>query len=212
MQGTIAPRGELKATLIRGKNHTQVSRAWKLRNALRRSYLQGLLAVPAARLITRFLPATVITSELRATLIRADGTMVDYGVVSRKVVTNAGVAFIVDAFQGNTELEDMRYHGVGTGTGNEAAGDTALGTESTTILTVNSVRATGTNSESSAPVATFTATVSFDGSGAITEHGIFSDVDVGEGVLLDRSKFDAINVVSGDSILFTYSLTLTAGS
>jgi hypothetical protein len=36
-------------------------------------------------------------------------------------------------------------------------------------------------------------------------------VDVSQGTLLDRSVFTAINVVSADSIQFTYSLTLSSG-
>ena len=35
----------------------------------------------------------------KATLIRANGKRVDYGVLSRRVVTNAGVNAVVDAFQ-----------------------------------------------------------------------------------------------------------------
>jgi hypothetical protein len=58
---------------------------------------------------------------------------------------------------------------------------------------------------------TSTATVSFDATAAITEHGLFSQAATGGGTLWDRTVFSAINVVSGDSIQFAYSLTVSAG-
>mgnify|MGYP001582151592 FL=1 len=139
--------------------------------------------------------------------------MLDLGVISLRGVTTAGVNFIVDAFQGTVEPEILRYHGVGTGVVAEAAGDTALGTESTLILNPDSTRATGTLAEgASANIFRTVGTVTFDGAGAITEHGVFSQAATGGGTLLDRSVFSAINVVSADSIAFTFELTLTAGS
>ena len=44
---------------------------------------------------------------------------------------------------------------------------------------------------------------------AITEWGRFSASAVG--TMIDRRLFSAINVVSGDGIQFTYSLTFTSG-
>jgi hypothetical protein len=144
----------------------------------------------------------------------ADGHITDYGLVSLRVVTDTGVAFIVDAFQNSTELENMKYHGLGTGTGNEAAGDTALGTELTTEYTGN-VRATGSLTEgASANIFRTVGTNTLDsGTPAITEHGILSQAATGGGVLLDRSKFSAINLVgaNGDSLQSTYDLTLSSG-
>lgn len=150
---------------------------------------------------------------IRARVRRATGDALDLGVVSLRVVTNAGVGAIVDAFQNSVELENFKYHGVGTGTTAEAAGDTGLVTESTTALNPDSTRATGTTVEgASANIYRTVGTVVFDASAAITEHGIFSQAATGGGTLLDRSVFSAINVASGDSIQFTYELTFTAGS
>lgn len=144
-------------------------------------------------------------------LLRQHGHRLDLGVLSNRVVTTAGVGFIVDAWQNSVELENMKYHGVGTGTNAEAASDTALQTESTTILNPDSTRATGTQSEASATAIQSVATVTFDGSGAITEHGILSQSATGGGVLWDRSIFSAINVVNGMTIVFTYTCTFTGG-
>jgi hypothetical protein len=147
---------------------------------------------------------------LRGLMPQAEVVVEDYGIVSRKVVTDVGVGFIVDAFQNLVELENMKYHGLGTGSTAENASDTALVTELTTEYTGN-VRATGTTSESSAPVYQTVATNTLDGTpgAALREHGIFSASTVG--VLLDRSVFAAITLSSGDSLQSTYSLTLSAG-
>lgn len=151
--------------------------------------------------------------RLYATLYRAGQAPMHLGLLSTKVVTDAGVAYIVDDWDGGANTIDLfNYHGCGTGVGAEAAGDTALGTESTTALNPNSTRATGTKSQPSANVMRSVGTLTFDAGAAITEHGIFTQSATGGGTLLDRSVFSAINVVSGDSIQFTYDLTLTSGS
>ena len=143
-----------------------------------------------------------IETELVAKHIR-DGKVLGKRVVKNRLVTNAGVGFIVDAFQNLVELETMKYHASGTGAAAEAATDTALGVEVAT-------RATGTTEEgATANIYKTIGTIPYTATLAITEHGVFSAATVG--VLLDRSVFTAINVVNGDSIQFTYQLTLSAG-
>jgi hypothetical protein len=142
--------------------------------------------------------------RLYATRIRPDGTKEQLGLISTKVVTTAGVNFIVDAFQNLAEVENFRFHASGTGTTAEAIGDTTLVTEVAT-------RTSGTQAEgASANIYRTVGTISYGASFAITEHGIFSASSAG--TLLDRSVFSAINVINGDSIQFTYELTLPAGS
>lgn len=142
--------------------------------------------------------------RLYATVIRADGTREELGLISTKVVTTAGVNYMADVMQGTATAQNMRYHGSGTGAAAEAVGDTTLGVE------VES-RATGSLTEgASANIFRTVGTVAYTGTRAITEHGIFSASS--GGTLLDRSVFSAINVVSGDSIQFTYDLTFPAGS
>jgi hypothetical protein len=122
------------------------------------------------------------------------------------------VAFLVDDWDNNgQDISTLNYHGCGTGTTAEAAGDTALVTESTTALNPDSTRATGTRSQPTAPQYQSVGTITFDASAAITEHGLFSQAATGGGTLWDRSVFSAINVASGDSIQFTYVMTATAG-
>ena len=151
--------------------------------------------------------------DVRQLLGSFGGDLTDFGLLSTRLVTDVGVGYIVDAFQNGVELENMKYHGYGTGTTAENQTDTALVTELTTEYVVNSTRPTGTTTEgASANIYRTVATLSPDSGGtlAITEHGVFSASSAG--VLLDRSKFSAINLVaSSDSLQTTYELTLTAG-
>jgi len=161
----------------------------------------GLAPERLARLLTA-LRDNVPVHELAAAF---GGEVTVYGTLSTRVVTTAGVGYIVDAFQNLVELENMKYHGFGTGTTAEASGDTALVTEESTQYAsdngANVYRTVGTYSPDSG------------GTRAITEHGIFSQAATGGGVLLDRSVFSAVNLVAGsDSLQVTYDLTLTAGS
>lgn len=209
MQSSIGFGGTVSAQKIGAK---KAPLSWRVRNTLRWSYIWGWFVNTLAHLFSRLTGIVTITTELSARA-RIAGEWVDYGVVSRRVVTNAGVAFIVDDWDGSvTDITNLKYHGCGTGTTAEAAGDTALVTESTTALNPDSTRATGTASQPSANIYQSVGTVTFDASAAITEHGLFSQAATGGGTLWDRSVFSAINVASGDSIQFTYAATLTAGS
>ncbi len=136
----------------------------------------------------------------------------DFGLASLRVVTNNGVGFIVDAFQNIVELENMKFHGIGTGGTAEAAADAALVTELTTQLNPDSLRGTGTTAETATNIYQTVATNTVDAAVAVTEHGIFSQAATGGGVLLDRSLFASVNLASGDSIQTDYRLTLTSGS
>lgn len=151
-------------------------------------------------------------SRLHATVLRAHGAVEPLGLLSTKVITDAGVAFLVDDWDNNgQDLTNLNFHGCGTGTNAEAVGDTALQTESTTALNPDSTRATGTRSQPAANQYRSVGTLTFDGPAAVTEHGIFSQSATGGGTLWDRSVFSAINVASNDSIQFTYTCTVSSG-
>lgn len=146
-------------------------------------------------------------------VLKSDGSIIDYGLVSLRVVTNTGVNSIVDAFQGLFTLSNFKYHGIGTGSTAEAASDSALVNELTTQYTVDSTRATGTLTEgASANIFRSIATNTVDASATITEHGIFSQAAAGGGALLDRSVFGGIALSNGDSLQSTYELSFPAGS
>ena len=208
-QGFVGPRGDLIARKVRAPGP---GIAWKLRNALRWSFIRGWIAVKLVAPLANAWGVTTITSELCAVLIRADGRRVSYGVVSYRLITDAGVAFLVDDWDNNgQDLTTMNFHGCGTGATAEAVGDTALVTESTTALNPDSTRATGTRSQPAANQYRTVGTLTFDNTAAVTEHGIFSQAATGGGSLWDRSVFSAINVVSADSIQFTYTCTVSSG-
>lgn len=215
--GMTAPSGSLTAVVTRDLGALPLRRraplSWRVTNWLRYRWRE-LPALVTYRFLGAVIGLVYIESALRLTLRHADGSVTDFGVVSRRVVTTTGVGFIVDAFQNLVELENMKFHGFGTGVAAEGAGDTALGTELTTQYATDNTRPTGTTTEgASANIYRTVATLSPDSGGtiAVTEHGIFS-ANSG-GVLLDRSVFAAVNVVAGsDSIQATYELTLTAGS
>jgi hypothetical protein len=162
-------------------------------------------------LIAEIFRIRTVYGVVYAKVIKANGEIVNLGCISMRVVTDTGVGFIVDAFQNLVELENMKFHGFGTGTTAEAASQTALVTELTTQYATDNTRPTGSTTEgASANIYRTVGTLSPDASVAITEHGIFSATSAG--VLLDRSVFSAINLVSGDSLQVTYDMTYTSGS
>jgi hypothetical protein len=144
-----------------------------------------------------------VLAELEVTVIGKDGRRRGLGVVSRRVVTDAGAEFIAQAFRNLTELENLNYHDSGTGTTAEAASQTTL------VTPTGIARVAGTQTGPTAPQYRSVATIAYDDTFAITEHGLFSAST--SGTLLDRSVFAAVNVVDGESNQFTYTLTIAAG-
>jgi hypothetical protein len=203
---------ELRAKIASYEPKTHLGRLF-------RDCLHYLPAEQAAALIDSLCRIVVIESDLvlRAFVWndrRGYREVQDYGVVCRKVVTNNGVAHIVDAHDNTVELENLNFHAIGTGSTAEAAGDSALVTELTTEYTGN-VRATGTQTQPSANIYRSTATNTLDsGTPILREHGLMSQAATGGGVLFDRSVFAAITLdgTAGDALQSQYSVTYTAGS
>lgn len=180
------------------------SLSWKLRNNLTNRYISGWITRKLAHGFTKLTGAPVMAAELRAVHNKANGEKVDYGVISRKVVTTAFVDFVVDQLQTETSVfGDFKYHDSGVGTTAENIADTGMET------TDGESRATGTQTENAHNIYESVGTINYTSTKAITEHGLFNDASAG--TLMDRSVFSAINVVSGDSVTFTFRLTLTAG-
>ena len=166
--------------------------------------------VAKAALLHLFLPnqTRVVAPEavLSARLRRAGSDIYQsLGILSTKVITDAFVEYVVDELQSSTGgIANFRYHAAGIGAGAEAQTQTALVSEVAS-------RATGTRQEgASANIYKSVGVVNFGASFAIIEHGLFRATS-GD-IMADRSLFAAINVGNGDSIEFTYELTLPAGS
>ena len=165
--------------------------------------------IPSRILSTRDLFAgrlAVGKAELQMTVIRANGNVENLGVVSKKKVTGAFVTDIVaNLVTHAATFQAYKYHDCGTGSTAEANTQTAL------VTPFGGARVAGTQvagGTSTAPTYTSVATISFTGTFAVTEHAIFNASTVG--TMLDRSLFSAVNVVNGDSIQFTYVLTINA--
>lgn len=215
MTGAIPFQARLTSKVTRREDRERAKRReifrWRVRHFFvqrwREMPLEALLFV--CGLLARVVPGfnMPMHGRLHAKVVRG-GEVWDYGHVGVHLIVTAGKTFIRDAWANSVELENMKYHGVGTGTTAAAAGDTALQTESTTALNPDSTRATGSLTNNGAAVFRTVGTATFDASAAITEWGLLSQAATGGGTLFDRQVFSAINVVSGDSIAFTYDLTI----
>jgi hypothetical protein len=149
---------------------------------------------------------------LRARLLRRDGDILDFGLVSTRVVTTAGAAYLIDALQGIVEPENLKYHGIGTDNTAESAGQTGLIAECTTALNPDSTRATGSLTEgASSNIFRSVGTNTVDAAVTIVEHGLFSQAATGGGTMFDRSIFAGIGMSIGDSLETTYDWTLNTG-
>lgn len=124
------------------------------------------------------------------------------------LVVTGGMNFLATDMasgQASPRISAMNYHDSGTGTVAATSTDSGLGTQAGPTT-----RATGTQSNPATNQYRSVGTIAYTGTLAITEWGIFNQSAQG-GTLWDRRVFSAVNVVNGDSIQFTYTLTLTAG-
>ena len=147
---------------------------------------------------------TVAHARLYAVHHKADGTSIDLGLISKHKVTNAFCEKLVAVLAGTAgNFANYKYHDCGTGVNAEANTDTALQTP------YGGARGTGTQvAGGSAGAWTYTSvgTVSFTSTLTIIEHGLFDAAAAG--TLMDRSRGFSRVVDSGDSITFTYVLTV----
>jgi len=237
-EGAVAPAGELGLKVVRGDGRVEFPstlqpHAWPTaerisaivkhaspakdmpaevnawRRANRRHFARHFRKVTVAKAMGM----PTFYGALFLEVIRGDGRRLPYGLASVAVVTTVGVNFMVDAFQNLVELENMKFHGFGTGGAAEAVGNTALTTELTTQYATDNTRPTGSQTENGANVYRTVATLDPDSDVGITEHGIFDQAATGGGVLLDRSLFSVINLsgAGGDTLQATYDFTVTAG-
>lgn len=199
--GTAQPHGDLGIQVIRAR---KAPLAWRLRNTLRWQFIKSWFAVFFIMPLARVFGIATAYGKLEAVVTKADGAKINFGVLGWRVVTTAFVSFVVDQLQTETSVfGDFKFHDSGVGTTAENVADTAIET------TDGESRATGTQTESAANAYRSVGTISYTTTKAITEHGLFNDATTG--TLMDRTVFAAINVVNGDSIQFTYTLTISAG-
>lgn len=139
--------------------------------------------------------------RLSIVLKDADGNVKDSREVDNLVVTT-GLNWIAARMYDTGSPDQMSHMAVGSGTTAAAAGDTDLGSilgsrealDSTTVST-NTVQY----------VSSFEAG---DGTGAITEAGIFNAATAG--TMLCRTVFDVVNKGANDTLSITWTITISA--
>lgn len=131
------------------------------------------------------------------------GLYTPLGILSERVITNAGVAWLVDCLQGLATITDLNWHDSGTDGTAEAVTDTVL------LAPAGPARVAGTKTEPASNQYRTTATITYTGAATIREHGLFTASTLG--VLWDRSIWAGTPVAPGESIIYQYTLTATAG-
>ncbi len=117
------------------------------------------------------------------------------------LVVTAGKGFVASRMIG-TSAGVMTHMAVGTGTTDPAAGDTALETQ------VGSRKAFTTSASVSGAVVTYVCAFSAgEGTGALTEAGIFNASS--SGTMLCRTEFSVVNKGASDSMTITWTVTVS---
>lgn len=143
------------------------------------------------------------TGRVHICLRGSDGRIKDEETVDNLVVTT-GRQHIADqmADQGAAAMSHMA---IGTGTTAADATDTALETELDRNTLSSKTQGIGTDANKVTYVADWAAG---DGTGAITEAGIFNSASAGD--MLCRSVFAVKNKAAGDTLTLTWILTFSA--
>lgn len=143
-------------------------------------------------------------SSLSIRVFDTCGNCTDYGIVSRRCITDDFMELLIDVMQGLAgDMTSFKYHDFGSGTTAEDETDTAL------ELPCGESKDTGTQTEGAqANIYKSVATHTFAGSFTITEHGLFNADDV----LADRSVFTGKAVQSGYRLEATYEVVFPSGS
>lgn len=122
----------------------------------------------------------------------------------KNLVVNAGLAFIISRMQG-TAKEVMSHMALGSSTTAAVAGQTDLVSMLGAREAIDTVTTTGANNEKVRYVCSFEAG---DGTGAVTEAGIFNAAAGGD--MLCRTVFDVVNKAADDTLAITWTITLAA--
>lgn len=156
-------------------------------------------------------------TNLRLDHLRS-GELIESRDLGSGLVTNTAVTYIVKNFanQATFLIANFHFHDTSTGVTAAATTDTALTTVPPAGVPARANDSAPTfvaaPASAGAQNATFTTvgTQTYTGTLAITEWGLFDQSAQG-GNLFDHRVFAAVNVVSGDSVKATYTLTVTSG-
>ena len=117
----------------------------------------------------------------------------------KNLVVTTGKGYVASRMKDATATA-MSHMGVGTGSTAAAAGDTALGSE----VDRNALASTTVSGANISYVATFAAG---DGTGALTEAGLFNASS--SGTMLCRTVFAVVNKGASDSMTITWTVTVS---
>ena len=117
---------------------------------------------------------------------------------TNNLVVTAGKNWVADRM--NNANTVMTHMALGTGTNAAAVGDTTLQTE----IDRNALTSTTVSTNTIAYACTWAAG---DGTGAITEAGIFDAASSGD--MLARTVFSVVNKGAADSITITWTITIS---
>lgn len=120
-------------------------------------------------------------------------------------VTDAGVAFFVDDWDGGTtDITNFNYHAMGTG----GSPPSTPAVTATALVTEVESRVSGTKSQPAANQFRTVATITATAPRTINEWGLFSASS--SGTMFSSRWFTAISLAINDAIEFTYTFTFTS--
>lgn len=224
MESVVAVQGELSARLIRGDGthrdcgpldsgdkHRLIGYPVQWWRALwARCKKMGI--IPATMGFALFLSLYGITDQPQSMNAlfkdpRVVRMVLEMSPILGGLVVQVGANFLATDFasgQASPRISSMNFHDSGTGTVAATSTDSGLQTQAGPAT-----RATGVQSNPTTDQYRSVGTIAYVSSLAITEWGLFSASTAG--TMWDRRVFSAINVISGDSIAFTYTLTIVGG-
>ena len=141
-----------------------------------------------------------LSGQLNIVLKDKDGNVKDKRKV-KNLVVNTGIAYIVSRMK-DTSKGAMSHMAVGSGT-------TAAGASQTDLVTLVGAReALDTSTASATNIVYECQFEAGDGTGALTEAGIFNAATSGD--MLCRTVFATVNKAASDTMVITWTVTLTA--
>jgi hypothetical protein len=155
----------------------------------------------------------IFLGKLYVQVTRANGSVEQYGLVSTRKITTTFATDLVDNLRNAVStINSYKFHGIGTGSNAEAAGDTGLQTELAGGAYTAGVRATGSQTNNGATVYHTVGQNQVVGAQTITEAGLFNNATVGAGILMDRFVFAGIALSAGDTLQTTIDITVSTGT
>lgn len=150
----------------------------------------------------------VFNSKLYARHFRGGRLHDDRGLVCEGVVTDVFAEDLVDnLIAEGVPFGEYRFHVSGT----TVVGEDPTDDETDIISATTPAPISGTQAENTSKVYQSVATVPYVSTLVIVQHGLINNIVQSGSILMDHSQFGAINVDSGDSIEFTYELTVNSG-